>query len=82
MKRITAQPELNIIGKNIKLARENANLSQQELADKLELIAVYICRGSISRLESGQRSVTDIEIRALAKILKVSPNELFNWDEE
>lgn len=78
MARIIDGEKLNIIGGNIKKARKSAKMSQQQLADKLETIAVYICRGSISRIESGERTVTDIEIAGLAEVLGVSISNLFD----
>ncbi|MBR5237046.1 MAG: helix-turn-helix transcriptional regulator [Clostridia bacterium] len=63
-------------------ARIKAGLSQQQLSAKLELLPVYICRGSISRIEHGQRIVTDIELVALAKVLQVDPNTLLGWTED
>ncbi|MBQ2881956.1 MAG: helix-turn-helix transcriptional regulator [Clostridia bacterium] len=68
---------VNITGSQIKKLRTNAGLSQRQLSEKLELEAVYTCRGSISRIENGQRAVTDIELKAIAKVLGVSVNELF-----
>jgi len=47
------------------------------LSNKLELLAVYVCRGSISRIETGERAITDIEIDAISKVLNVTPNYLF-----
>lgn len=58
-------------------ARVKAGLSQQALSQKLELQAVYVCRGSISRIENGERAVTDIEIDAISKALNVSLDALF-----
>ena len=52
-------------------------MSQKELSEKLDLMAVYTCRGSISRIENGKRAVTDIEIDAISKILNVSLDFLF-----
>ena len=43
----------------------------------MELLAVYTCRGSISRIENGQRAVTDIEIDAISRVLHVSLDTLF-----
>jgi len=77
MKRIIDTEEFNIIGSRIKEARIKAGLSQKQLSDKLELMAVYTCRGSISRIENGKRAITDIEIDAISKILNVSLNYLF-----
>ena len=69
--------KVNIIGERIKTARLKKKLSQQQLSNKLELMAVYVCRGSISRIENGERAVTDIEIDAFSKALDVSLNYLF-----
>ncbi len=78
MKRIIDSDQLNIIGPRIKEARIKAGLSQKQLSDKLELLAVYTCRGSISRIENGKRAVTDIEIDAISKVLNISLDFLFN----
>lgn len=77
MKRIIDGEQFNIIGSKIKEAREKKGYSQKQLSEKLELMAVYTCRGSISRIENGKRAVTDIEIDAISKILNVSLDYLF-----
>ena len=77
MKRILDSDDKNIIGGRIREARIKAGMSQKQLSDKLELLAVYTCRGSISRIENGQRAVTDIEIDAISKVLNVSLDYLF-----
>lgn len=68
---------MNIVGENVARLRKQMKLSQRELSERLELYAVYICRGSISRIEDCSRTVTDIEIDALAKVLKVKVEDLF-----
>lgn len=78
MKRIIDGDSANIIGAKIKQAREKKGYSQQQLSDKLELLAVYTCRGSISRIENGKRAITDIEIDAISKVLEVSLDYLFS----
>lgn len=80
MKRIIDTSEYNLIGTRIKDARLHAGLSQKQLSEQLELLAVYTCRGSISRIENGKRAITDIEIEAICKVLGVSPNQLFAWN--
>ena len=77
MKRILDTEQLNIIGPRIKEARVRPGLSQKQLSEKLELMAVYTCRGSVSRIENARRAVTDIEIDAISKVLGVSLNYLF-----
>ena len=82
MKRILDNAsQINIIGKRIREARLAAGYSQQQLSAKLELMAVYICRGSLSRIETGDRAITDIEIDAISKTLHVSLNYLFGRED-
>lgn len=78
MARIIDTTEKNIVGKKIKSLRRENHMSQQELSEKLETFAVYICRGSISRIEDQTRTVTDIELYALAKIFHISIEDLFD----
>ena len=80
MKRILDNDKVNIIGPQIKKLRKQEGLSQRQLSEKLELEAVYTCRGSISRIESGLRAVTDIEIAAISKVLGVSVESLFETE--
>ncbi len=77
MKRIIDTEKVNIIGPKIKEARIRAGLTQKQLSEKMELLAVYTCRGSVSRIENGQRAVTDIEIDAISRILNVPLDFLF-----
>ncbi|HHY82584.1 MAG TPA: helix-turn-helix transcriptional regulator [Clostridiales bacterium] len=76
MKLILDNDNRNIIGPYLKTARLNNKLTQQQLSAKLETIAVYIDRASISKIEQQKRIVTDYELLALSQILKVSPNWL------
>ena len=78
IKRIIDGEQINIIGDRIRQAREKKGYTQKQLSEKLELMAVYTCRGSVSRIENGKRAVTDIEIDAISKILDVSLDYLFN----
>ncbi len=82
MKRIIDTENYNIIGGQIKKARIKAKLSQKQLSEKMELLAVYTCRGSISRIENGRRAITDIEIDAISKVLGVSLDYLFGREED
>ena len=67
----------NVVGEKIKKYTMERKLSQKDLSEKLEVYAIYICRGSISRIESHERTVTDFELRAMAKVLCVSIEELY-----
>ena len=77
MARIIDGAKMNLIGENLKKFRQKQKMSQQMLSNKLELLGVYVCRGSISRIEDYSRTVTDIELFAIAKVLGVDPKELY-----
>lgn len=78
MARIIDTEKKNLIGDNLKRIRTDLKTSQQQLSNKLELEGVYICRGSISRIEDYSRTVTDIELFSIAKVLGVELTELFD----
>ncbi len=78
MARIIDGDKKNLIGKNLKKLRSARKMSQQELSSKLELLGVYVCRGSVSRIEDYSRTVTDIELYAIAEVLNVDINELYS----
>ena len=77
MPRIIEGTSMNITGEKIKYYRKMRKLSQQQLSDKLETLAVYICRGSISRIEDGSRTITDIELYGLSEILQAPIEKFF-----
>ena len=77
MARIIDGKNMNMIGDKVKELRIARKISQQALSNKLETLAIYICRGSISRIEDKQRTVTDIELYGLAQVLEVSIESFF-----
>ena len=81
MARIIDGDAQNMVGDKIRKLRMEQKMSQQTLSDRLETMAIYICRGSISRIEDKQRTVTDIELYGLAKVLGVSIEDLFEEKE-
>lgn len=66
----------NICGKNIAKLRVKMNISQRELADRMQLVGIDIDKNAIQRIECGKRFVTDIEIIAFAKIFSITYEEL------
>lgn len=80
MKLILDSEERNITGSRVKIARLRNNLTQQQLSAKLETLAVYIERASISKIEQQKRIVTDYELLALCEVLKVSPGWLLGLE--
>ena len=81
MKRILDGEKQNMVGPRIKELRMEKGLTQKALSEKLETLAVYVCRGSISRIEEQKRTVTDIELAVIADILQVDIAELFKKTE-
>ncbi|MBQ2925281.1 MAG: helix-turn-helix transcriptional regulator [Ruminiclostridium sp.] len=71
----------NISGIRIREARRRQNLSQDELAAKMQVEGIVIVRDSISRVELGTRFVPDYEIPIFAKVLKVSIEWLLGLEE-
>ncbi len=61
----------NICGPKVREARLNKKLTQENFAAKLQVEGMNIERNSISRLESGNRLVTDYELKVIAKVLGV-----------
>ena len=69
----------NIRGQKIrKLRLEMKNVSQRKLADMLQVQGLDIDKNAIQRMESGKRFITDIELKALAKVLNVTYAELLD----
>lgn len=62
----------NISGSILKQLRQNANLSQQDLAEKLQLLGINLTSKEISKIENNNRLVQDFELFAFANIFKVS----------
>ena len=81
MARIIDGPQMNLIGNRLRELRIQQGMSQQALSNKLETLAIYICRGSISRIEDKLRTVTDIELYGLSKVLNVPIEALFEFPE-
>lgn len=77
MARIIDGNEKNMIGDRVRQLRIAKGWSQQTLSNKLEMLAIYVCRGSISRIEDKLRTVTDVELYGLANVLNVPIESLF-----
>lgn len=77
MARIIDTKEKNIVGRKVREFRVQKGYSQQTLSNKLETMAIYVCRGSISRIEDRQRTVTDIELYGISQVLGVSIESFF-----
>lgn len=67
----------NISGSVLRELRLKANLSQQDLAKKLQLLGIKLISKEISKIENDNRLVQDFELFAFAKIFNVSV-DVFN----
>lgn len=70
----------NLCGKRIKAIRQSLpqKISQRKLAEMLQIAGLDIDKNAIQRIESGQRFVTDIELKAIAKVLHVGYEKLLD----
>ncbi len=66
----------NITGERIRAVRKKLNITQEDLAARLQTRGVIIERDSISRIEIGTRFVADYELRAICQALGVTAGEL------
>lgn len=67
-----ASGEKNLVSSRLIKLRKLQNLSQRDLAHKLQLAGYDMDKNVITRIETNKRYVTDIELRALSEVLGVS----------
>lgn len=70
--------EKNLISQRLIELRKQHNLSQRDLAHRLQLAGYDMDKNVITRIETNKRYVTDIELRALCKIFNVSYDYLID----
>ena len=68
----------NLCGEKIHFLRKQyvPKMSQRILAEKLQLKGIDVDKNAVQRIESGDRFVTDIELKVLAEIFNISIDEL------
>ena len=71
MKKFLFHGKKNICGDRTGMARLEKRLSQTDLANLLQLQGVPAERDIISRMEMGDRLVTDYEVVTIAEVLDV-----------
>ena len=62
----------NLCGDRVREARARLNITQADLAARLQVAGVIMERDSVSRIEIGPRFVTDYELSVLSDVLGVS----------
>ncbi len=68
----------NLCGTNVRLYRLKLlnHPSQKKFADMLQIAGLDIDKNAVQRIESGERFVTDIELKVIAKVLNVTYQDL------
>ena len=74
--------EKNLISSRLIELRRQQNLSQRDLAHKLQLAGYDMDKNVITRIETNKRYVTDIELRALSELLGVSYAYLIDGEDK
>lgn len=74
----SADGKNNLCGKKVSEYRLQMaeKTSQRKLADLMQMEGIDIDKNAVQRIESGQRFVTDIELKALVKVLGVHYEDL------
>ncbi len=70
----------NLCGEKISQLRKQKmpKMSQRMLAEQLQIRGIDVDKNAIQRMESGERFVTDIELKVLAEIFQTTSDELIN----
>ncbi|MGN0575996.1 MAG: helix-turn-helix domain-containing protein [Ruminococcus sp.] len=66
------------VGNNIRMLREKAGITQEQLAVKLQINGCDMTRSAVAKIEVGQRHLYPDEVILIKKILKISYDEIFN----
>ncbi len=66
-----------LLGKKIKFYREKADLTQEQLAEKISINS-----RSLSLIERGNNFITAETLSSIAEELNVTPKKLFDFDDE
>lgn len=69
------------IGRNVRRLREQAGMTQELLAAKLQLNGCDLTRSAIAKIEVGQRHLYPDEIRLIKQILGIEYEDIFSIDE-
>lgn len=76
MKTIAFNGHKNIIHSRLVQERERLGLSQQNLAEKMQVFGVSIDQQAISKIELDKRIVTDYELICICKVLRIDVSQL------
>lgn len=69
------------VGQNVRFFRENAHMTQEQLAAKLQLLGCDITRSAVAKIEVGQRHLYPDELIFIRQILGISFSQLLDISE-
>lgn len=72
----------NMVGKNIERLRKLQGIKQKDFIARIQVMGCDMNPTSYSKLEGQLRSATDREIYTIAKILNVTMEELFTFEDD
>ena len=73
---MNAEYEKNV-GNNLRKIREEAKMTQDILATRLQLLGCDITRSAVAKIEVGQRHIYPDEIRLIKEILNTTFERIF-----
>jgi transcriptional regulator with XRE-family HTH domain len=68
---------MNRVGPKVRELRERGGMTQEQLTARCNLVGFNISRGTLAKIESRGRRITDEEVGLLAKALKVDVSVLY-----
>ena len=69
------------IGHNVRRLREEAGMTQDTLAAKLQVNGCDVTRSALAKIEVGQRHLYPDEIMLIKQILRVEYEDIFRMNE-
>lgn len=70
------------IGSKIKQIRQEKNMSQEFVVERLSELDVIMSRETLSKIETNKRSISAIELDALCNIFSVDISEFFEEEDD
>lgn len=67
-----------MVGNNIRILREKAGLTQEQLSAKLQVNGCDITRSALAKIEVGQRHLYPDEVILIKNILNTTYDEIFD----
>lgn len=65
------------LGANIRKIRIRNDMTQEQVAAKLQVLGCDITRSALAKIEVGQRHIYPDEVKAIKTVLGITYNELF-----